>query len=160
MASSASYITLQRKQTVGDLQKLCNPMHQMLSGESELLGLEYKSSCSPFEDLHLLQEHYLHQWNRMRHREKEIGMTLFGPHRDDLLIKIGEKEARHFASEGQQRSCVMALRLSEWQRLHTLSNELPLMLIDDVGVSLDGSRRQKLMDHLLKLGQVFLTSAE
>lgn len=160
MATAAAYITVQRKQTVADLQKLGNPLHVMLTGDPQPLALEYKSSSSQIDDIHLLREHYLHQWNKMRHREKEIGMTLYGPHRDDLSIKIGEHEARLFASEGQQRSCVMALRLAEWQLLHTLTQEKPLMLIDDVGISLDGSRRQKLLTHLRTLGQVFLTSTE
>lgn len=160
MAIAGAYITIQRKQTVANLQKLGNPLHIMLTGDSQLLALDYKSSSSHIDDPQLLREHYLNQWNKMRHREKEIGMTLYGPHRDDLLIKIGEHEARLFASEGQQRSCVMALRLAEWQLLHTLTQEKPLMLIDDVGVSLDGSRRQKLLTHLGTLGQVFLTSTE
>lgn len=158
MATAAAYITLQRKQAVADLQTLVNPLHHMLTAEREPLALEYKSSCSQFNDMQLLREHYLQQWDKMRPREKEIGMTLYGPHRDDVLIKIGEREARLFASEGQQRSCVIALRLAEWKRLHTLSQEMPLMLIDDIGVSLDAVRRQKLQEHLKTLGQVFVTS--
>lgn len=160
MALAAAYVTLQRTQAVADLQKLGNPLHVMLTGEEHLLTLEYRSSCCQINDMQLLREHYLHQWNKMRSREKEIGVTLYGPHRDDLLIKIGHQEARLFASEGQQRSCVMALRLAEWQRLQALSQEKPLMLIDDVGISLDSSRRQKLLAHLKTLGQVFLTSTE
>ena len=160
MATAGAYLTLQRKQAVADLQKLGQPLHKMLTDEQQSFGLEYKSSCSQIEDLELLRKHYLQQWNKIRHREKELGMSLYGPHRDDLLIKIGDREARLFASEGQQRSCVMALRLAEWQRLHALSQEAPLMLIDDVGISLDGSRRQKLLTHLRNLSQVFLTSTE
>lgn len=158
MAVAAAYVTIQRHTAVGDLQKLINPLHDLLTGDQQNLVLAYKSA--PVEDPSSLSEHYLHQWDKIRHREKEVGMTLYGPHRDDLLIKIGEKEARLYASEGQQRSCVMALRLAEWQRLKELSHEAPLMLIDDVGISLDASRRQKLGELLKTLGQVFLTCTE
>lgn len=160
MAGAAAYVTLQRKQAVIDIQRLGNPLHGMLTGEEQPLTIDYKSSCVHMEKHSVLREHYLEQWGKLRQREKDLGVTLYGPHRDDLLIKIGEREARLFASEGQQRSCVMALRLAEWQRLRNLSSEAPLMLIDDVGVSLDGSRRQRLMSHLTRLGQVFLTSTE
>ncbi|MBN9378154.1 MAG: hypothetical protein BGO14_05765 [Chlamydiales bacterium 38-26] len=160
MAGAAAYITLQRKQAVHDLQKIGLPIHEMLAGEGQALLLDYKSSCSDRTNMGELREHYLQQWGKMRHREKDVGTTLYGPHRDDLLIKIGEREARLFASEGQQRTCVMALKLAEWERLRLISHELPLMLIDDVGVSLDGSRRQKLLMHLNALGQVFLTSTD
>lgn len=160
MAVAGAYVTIQRKSAILDLQKLSDPLHAMLTGEKQPLALDYKSSSSQIDDMQLLIEHYLHQWDKIRHREKEIGMTLYGPHRDDVMIKIGDREARLFASEGQQRSCVMALKLAEWQRLHALSTETPLMLIDDVGVGLDSSRRQKLLEHLKTLGQVFLTSTE
>jgi DNA replication and repair protein RecF len=160
MAGAAAYVTLQRKQAVEDLQKLGNPLHAMLTEEQHPLILDYKSSCCHFEDIQLLREHYLQQWNKMRSREKEIGLTLYGPHRDDFSIKIGDREARLFASEGQQRSCVMTLRLAEWERMRAISQEVPLMLIDDIGISLDGTRRLRLMDHLQILGQVFLTSTD
>ena len=160
MASSAAYVTLQRKQAIVDLEKIGNPFHEMLTGDLQPLSLEYKSSGNACKDLSSLKECYLQLWNKNRSREKELGFTLTGPHRDDVLIKIGKREASFFASEGQQRTCVMALRLAEWQRLNELSLEAPLMLVDDVGVSLDGFRREKLMNFLRGLGQVFLTSTE
>lgn len=160
MAGAAAYVTLQREQTIADLQKWGNGLYGMLTAETAPLSLEYKNSSRQIKDMQLLRQHYLQQWDKLRLREKEVGMTLYGPHRDDLLIKIGDREVRLFASEGQQRSCVMALRLAEWQRLRELSQELPLMLIDDVGVSLDTTRRQKLLIHLKTLGQVFITSTE
>lgn len=160
MSNAAAYITIHRKAAVADLQKLGHELHQMLTEDANSLTLEYKNGCAHLNDMQKLTEHYLQQWNKMRHREKEMGMTLYGPHRDDIIVKIGDREVRLFASEGQQRSCVMALRLAEWQRLKLLSQEVPLMLIDDVGISLDNFRRQKLLAHLKTLGQVFLTSTE
>jgi len=96
---------------------------------------------------------------RLRPREMELGFTLFGPHRDDLHILLNHKEARLFASEGQQRSSVAAMRLAEWERLAQAEAEQPLMLLDDVGMSLDSMRSAHLMKLLQQMpGQRFLTS--
>lgn len=160
MSNAAAYVTLQRRQAVEDLQHLVKSLHKMLMDEESLLSLDYRSSGQEISSLQSLSEHYLKQWDKMRSREKEIGITLYGPHRDDFIIKIADRDARFFASEGQQRSCVMALRLAEWQRLYNLTQERPLMLIDDVGIGLDHIRRRKLLEHLSTLGQVFLTSTE
>lgn len=160
MAGSAAYLTMQRDKAVQDLTRLGNALHFNLTNDSQPLSLEYKSSNVQRDDLKSLKNHFVSQWNKNRTRETEIGFTLTGPHRDDVLIKIGNREASLFASEGQQRCCVMALRLAEWQRLQEKSSETPLMLVDDVGISLDGSRREKLMNFLKGLGQVFLTSTD
>lgn len=158
MAGSSAYVTMQRNQVIIDLERLVNPLHALLTSDTQPLSLEYKSSGGlQKKDLQSLKDHYIQQWSKNRFREKELGFTLTGPHRDDVIIKIGNREASLFASEGQQRSCVMALRLAEWQRLHQVSSEMPLMLVDDVGVSLDKTRKQKLMTFLKELGQVFLT---
>lgn len=159
MAISAAYITIQRKQAITDLQRLSNVLHALLTSETDDLTFDYKCACNNICN-EQLQEHYLLQWNKIRNKEKELGMTVYGPHRDDFVVKIRGREARLFASEGEQRTCLMVLRLAEWQRLYTLSQEKPLMLIDDIGISLDSSRRQKLFSHLKNLGQVFLTSTE
>lgn len=97
---------------------------------------------------------------RNRLREKEAGITFVGPHKDDVLFGIDDKELKIFGSEGQQRSCVAALRLATWERLYERSKIKPLMLVDDVGMSLDTKRQSKLSEHLSNLGQVFLTSTE
>lgn len=160
MSGSAAYVVLQRKKAVGDLQKLVNTLHFMLTNDPQQLSVEYKHGPSQIEDPLQLRDYYLSHWQKNRLREKDLGITLSGPHRDDLLIKIAQLDARLFASEGQQRSCVMALKLAEWQRLNQICQEPPLMLVDDVGISLDGSRKQKLLEHLKTLGQVFMTSTE
>ena len=83
-----------------------------------------------------------------------------GPHKDDVRVSLNEQEAKSFGSEGQQRSCVAALKLSEWATLKNSSQQQPLMLVDDIGLSLDGSRKKYLMDHLLSLNQVIITTTE
>ena len=130
------------------------------SGETEELGLAYKTSAPVVEELSGLRHYYTAQMQRLRPREMVLGFTLGGPHKDDLTIAIGSKEARFFASEGQQRSCTVALRLAEWKRLQTRTEVEPIMLLDDVGVSLDASRRLNLLSLIRSLKQVIITATE
>ncbi|EFB42564.1 hypothetical protein [Parachlamydia acanthamoebae] len=89
-----------------------------------------------------------------------MGCTLIGPHKDDLNLCLDDKEARYFASEGQQRSFVAALKLAEWSSLKAVTEENPLMLIDDAGMSWDAFRKAKLLKYIEGLHQVFLTTTQ
>ncbi len=89
-----------------------------------------------------------------------FGQTFQGPHKDDLWIGIGEFDVRSFASEGQQRSCVAALHVGEWQRLKQTAQDTPLFMVDDIGISLDDNRRERLLNRLASLGQVFITTTD
>jgi len=156
MAKSAAYIYGARSDAVNDLQTACLPVQDVLSEGREKISLVYKANSNPGCDDTM--NHYLAQYHRMRERELQFGVTQVGPHRDDLSISIDDQEARYFASEGQQRSCVTSLRFAEWERLHQLAEDPPLMLIDDIGVSLDMTRRRKMVDLLDRFHQVVLTS--
>lgn len=158
LALSSSYLTEKRYSAAADLQELGQKIHDSLAGEPFPFSLSYKSSAPPAKEL--LREHFLHQLNRNRQREMELGFTITGPHKDDLLIHLSQKEVRHFGSEGQQRTCVAALKLAEWERVKRAEDGVPLMMVDDAGISLDPSRRKTLLMHLESLGQVFLTTTD
>lgn len=160
MAVAASYLSQQRARTIDDLQVLGKSLHQTLTDSKDQLSLAYHSPSPHQQDLAHLREYYVQLFQRHRRREMELGATLNGPQKDDLSILLGEQEARFFASEGQQRSCVAALKLAEWVRLKDQCRETPLMMIDDVGLSLDRGRKEKLFRHLSGLEQVFLTTTE
>lgn len=157
MAQSAAFLVLQRARVVKRLEMSARQMYQKLSQEPLDLHLVYRTGAPETGELRDLQAYYQETFTRYRKREMEFGATLNGPHKDDLMILIGSQEARYFASEGQQRSCVMAMKLAEWEHLKAVCEVVPLMLIDDVGMSLDAARRQRLFEHLTDLKQVFLT---
>lgn len=73
------------------------------------------------------------------------GVTTRGPHRDDLLIRLDERDARIFASQGQQRTCALALKISELEIMHSVSGESPVLLLDDVLSELDFNRQTLLL---------------
>jgi len=106
--------------------------------------------------------HALYQalWTR-RQRDIERGFTSVGPHADDVEILLGERQARAFASQGQQRALVLGWKIAEIENLRAALGFLPLLLLDDVSSELDPERNSYLMEYLAKSGaQVFLTTTE
>lgn len=85
--------------------------------------------------------------------------TNIGPHRDDMEILINGKSARSFGSQGQQRSCVLALKLAEASLLREMTQDEPLALLDDVMSELDISRQDYILNHI-KDWQVFITCCD
>jgi DNA replication and repair protein RecF len=86
-------------------------------------------------------------------------ITTVGPHRDDMEILINGKSARSFGSQGQQRSCVLALKLAEASLLKEMTQDEPLALLDDVMSELDVSRQDYILNHI-KDWQVFITCCD
>src|SRR5690606_21735406 len=83
--------------------------------------------------------------------------TLVGPHRDEILPCINGVNARLYASQGQQRTAVLALKLAEMEFLKGESGEYPLLLLDDVFSELDSLRRKSLVEAIDGRVQTFLT---
>lgn len=88
----------------------------------------------------------------------DLGLTMTGPHRDDLSILIEGKQARLFASEGQKKTAIAALKLAEWERLTKRVGAPALMCFDDLGGALDETRQNLIQSRLHALGQVFITT--
>lgn len=81
-------------------------------------------------------------------REIAAGSTLWGTHKDDIVIRLNGKEARLFASQGQQRSVVLSLKLAEAEIANRLGGEYPVILLDDVFSELDENRRKFILETL------------
>jgi DNA replication and repair protein RecF len=94
-----------------------------------------------------------------RPRDIAAGVTLVGPHRDDLAMTLGGEPAATFASRGQQRTAALALRLAESRLLFARTSERPLLLLDDVLSELDAGRRAHVLASL-DAEQVLITSAD
>jgi DNA replication and repair protein RecF len=156
MANAAVYIWKQRASAVQKLQQECQRLHHALTDPTSRLTFGFKSFASLSEDN--LKERLLESYEKHRKREMELGFTLVGPHKDDLIIKLNAQEARFFASEGQQRTIATVLRLGEWELLKAASEEMPIMILDDLGMGLDPARKQRLLEHLTRMGQVFIST--
>jgi DNA replication and repair protein RecF len=92
--------------------------------------------------------------------DKEVwnGSTLVGPHRDDLVFELGGRDLATFASRGQQRTAILALKLAELDHVTALDGRPPLLLLDDVFSELDPVRRSHLVRRIAALPQAFVTT--
>jgi DNA replication and repair protein RecF len=93
-------------------------------------------------------------------REKELwnGVTLVGPHRDDLAFELDGRDLSAFASRGQQRTAILALKLAQVELLAAIDGRPPLLLLDDVFSELDPARRAHLVRRIGELPQAFVTT--
>ncbi len=149
MAQSADYLSQMRTQMIEEIQEPLFTQSGKLSfaKEQHRMQLQVSQGAS-----------YLKLLQKMRAREMELGFTLMGPHRDDLFFYIDQKEARLFASEGQKRTAIAAIRLAEWELLSQKTRTPALLAIDDFGVHLDEERQTILRSQLSTLSQVFITT--
>lgn len=152
MAESANYLLKARHAFVAELQNPLRINGRYLSSEREEHEIRFSPSGQP------TIEGYLAQLKKNRPREKQLGLTLAGPHRDDFSLWINAKASSLYGSEGQKKTAAFALRLAEWE-LFTKSVNAPALLgIDDLGVHLDQARLDLFSRSLDRLGQVFITA--
>lgn len=96
---------------------------------------------------------------RRRHKEEKArGVTLIGPHRDEILFTLGGKDARSFGSQGQQRTIALAWKLAEVRVMSEVKGQPPVLLLDDVMSELDVRRREALTEFVGKAAQTFITT--
>ena len=97
-------------------------------------------------------------------REVAAGVTLWGIHKDDVVLNLNGREARLYGSQGQQRSIVLSMKLAEAEIANRIGGEYPVILLDDVFSELDDSRRSYILDTLGSEGdtarQIIITSCE
>ena len=98
-------------------------------------------------------------WNQHRESDIQRGFTQRGPHNDDLVLRLSDRSAKDFASQGQQRAIVLALKIAQIESLSERLQSRPILLLDDVSSELDHTRARQLFKFLSRFdGQVFLTT--
>ncbi|MDN3509656.1 MAG: DNA replication/repair protein RecF [Candidatus Neptunochlamydia sp.] len=153
MGESAYYLMHKRSKLIELLRPNVEAFAKDLSGEEDEFDLHYKPSIS-LKKVEQIEELLAKQ----RPKELIIGSTMIGPQRDDMHITYKKREAKTFASEGQKRTCIAALKMAEWEILKEQTKTTPLFAIDDFGAHLDPKRTEVLQEKLASLGQVLLTS--
>lgn len=140
------------------------PIYSDLS-TGEDLGVELVDRCgleNPHIDEEIDQqtvESALDAYLRIRTKDEcERGVTLAGPHRDDIVFTVAGRDARVFASQGQQRTIALAWKLAEVRVVTAVSSKTPVLLLDDVMSELDSSRRAALTDLIQQDIQTFVTT--
>ncbi len=145
LLSSSLYIHKKRSELIATLTNPTNQAMQWMSHNQDSLELTYLPSLTD-------------NYEKLRPKELSVGLTLIGPHRDDMLIHINHQDSKIFSSQGQKRCAVIALRLGEWAHFHEINSAPPLLSIDDFGLHLDATRNKLLLSSLSQFGQVFITS--
>lgn len=151
MAESASYLSKARHEFLAELQKPFRANGRFLSRDREEHEIRFHPSAA---------ENYLAQLQKNRSREKQLGLTLTGPHRDDFSLWIDAKASSSFGSEGQKKTAAFSLRLAEWELFTKNANAPALLGVDDLGVHLDAARLALFSRSLEHLGQVFITAPD
>lgn len=142
------------------LQKWANPIHHGISRGLETLEIKY----STLKDLHSeqtveeMETIFADQLKDVRRRELERGLTLVGPHRDDLQFFVNGYDIQTYGSQGQQRTTALSLKLAEIELVKQEVGETPILLLDDVLSELDDYRQSHLLSTMQGQVQTFVTT--
>lgn len=190
LVQHGSAIMARRQHFVYQLQAYARLRHGELTGGQEFLSLHYAPNFNPGhlspavyqvlsqdgyahrtqghgsedEEPELAAEtartHFLAKLADRRGREIAYGGTLYGPHRDDMLIAANGHDLRTYGSRGQQRTAALAIKLAEVQAMTENTGEAPLLLLDDVMSELDAQRRGSLLTALAEVNQAVITTTD
>ncbi|QFT87076.1 DNA replication and repair protein RecF [Bacillus sp. THAF10] len=157
----AASVTEKREEFVRLLESWARPIHKSISRGLEELSVIYKPSIdyvSETANLSKMIEAYNEKFDKIKDREIERGLTLFGPHRDDLLFQVNGKDVQTFGSQGQQRTTALSLKLAEIDLIYSEVGEYPILLLDDVLSELDDYRQSHLLNTIQGKVQTFVTT--
>ena len=158
LAKNAVILTEKRKKAIETLEESSVPFHNSMASSSETLTMHYLSPADFSKDINV--ENFMHKLENSRKKDIAQGSTNIGPHRDDLLFKINNMEASKYASRGQSRTAILALKMAESDFLYHHRKTKPVLLLDDVMSELDQKRREQIVDHIKDHDQVIVTTAE
>jgi DNA replication and repair protein RecF len=145
LAALGAVITLRRRGVAARVSEHAAPIYQVLSGGREALQIEYVPSLFG-DDTESLQAYALTALPARRAWELAQGTTTLGPHRDELRLRVDGRDLRAFGSRGQHLSAMLAVRLAERRILREEGGEEPVLLLDDVLLTLDEQRQAYLLD--------------
>jgi DNA replication and repair protein RecF len=180
LARNGVFITSTRRRLVDALNVYADRLHQELTGGTAWLHLQYLPSFDPLkppvenhhldieeqhpesaiEDVEGYIQHYRVMLSSSRSQEMTRGVTLMGPHRDELRFTSNNVDLGIYGSRGQQRTAVLALRFAALRWLEHISGESPVFLLDEVLAELDRERRNYLLDLLGEVEQTILATTD
>ncbi|MEQ9359283.1 DNA replication/repair protein RecF [Coleofasciculus chthonoplastes] len=159
LATAGSRVTRRRARVLQRLAPLAKSWHSSISGKTELLEVTYAPNVNlEKDDPEAVQQAFLDKLHHRRFPEQRQGITLVGPHRDDVEFTINQTPARSYGSQGQQRTLVLALKLAELKLIEEVVGEPPLLLLDDVLAELDPNRQNQLLDAIQDRFQTLITT--
>lgn len=156
-----SFLILTRIKFIKKINHLAHKFHQEITKEKEDIKLAYQSNIlkEQGESISLINKEFKDKLEEYREKEIEQRATLFGPHRDDFSVYINGFNVAAYGSQGQQRTIVLSLKLSELELIKEKEGAYPIFFLDDVMSELDEDRRHFLLGLIIeKKVQAFFTS--
>lgn len=147
---------------VDGLQSAFAATYAMLAGADVQAGVRYIASTEiePLQPAEAIAERLQRSLDDRAAEERRRGVTLVGPHRDDLSFTINALEAGRYASQGEQKTLLIALKLAEYDFVTARCGETPILLLDDVFAELDRHRAARVMERLNRGGQCIITATD
>jgi len=131
---------------------------KFFSNNNEKYKLIYSKE---YDNLNSIEDELREDFFRKRKREKFLGHTLVGPHKDDIVFFLNQQSANSFASQGQKRSLVISFKAAQIMDYRAVHGYDPVLILDDMTSELDANRKNILLENLLaNSGQVFITSTD
>lgn len=152
LISTAERIIEKRLKFIEKLNEIAKNIHKNITID-ENLDISYSYSMK--ENLSI-KEDLINQFNSSIEKEIELGYTSIGPHRDDIIFKINDLDTKHYASQGQQRTVALVVKLSLMEVIKEEIGEYPILLLDDVLSELDSERQERLLNMTTKY-QTFIS---
>lgn len=157
---TGSNIIFLRKKFLKEIERTACEKHRIIS-ETEDLRIEYDCSfLSGQTDLEEIASLFHQSLEERKNEELRRGQACVGPHRDDIIFYINNNEAVKFASQGQQRTIVLSLKLSELDMITAKTGDEPILLLDDVLAELDDLRQNYLLKSINPNTQTIITSVD
>ncbi len=156
-----SEIIFYRKEYIKNLKYYAALIYANISDNKENFELLYKCDIGNVENLskNEIKEIFREKINKSIENEIFRKNSLYGPHKDDIIIKINDKDFKYFGSQGQQRSAVLAIKLAEIEIIKNEIGEYPILLLDDVLSELDNKRKNFLINYIKNI-QTIITSTD
>jgi len=163
LIADGSHLVTRRRHALLLLDELAHRVHGELTDGAERLHLRYLPSVEHAEpaDVQAIAAAFQTQLEAQRRREIASGVTLVGPHRDEVRFLIDDVDAGIYGSRGQQRTAALSVKLAEVELMHRETGEQPVLLLDDILSELDARRRHFLLNRLSEgLDQTLVTATD
>jgi DNA replication and repair protein RecF len=157
-----SHISQRRDQFVQEFSPYLLEAYTQIAGNREQPSIAYDSSIKidGLLTVEQIQTFFRRELEQQRAEEQKLGTTLVGPHKDELVFAINGLALKAFASQGQHKTFLVALKIAEFFYLRERCQETPILLLDDVFSELDEPRSEKLLLLTADLGQTFVTATD
>ena len=154
LVTYGSEIIRKRIEIIENLNSYLSKFYQDISGQADQLKLDYLSNVTGDD----VKESFRRMLDQHYESELHQRISLVGPHRDDLSFYINSKNVSDFGSQGENKTFIISLKLSEMKLLLNFKEEKPLLIFDDVFNELDQFRVENLLSFLTEIGQVFIST--